>query len=176
MSLNVKRYNRYNLLGGSMPVDDSELENFYLCPEDLKKAFPRTICKESIVREYCKIDNSNKKLIEILFPKFKDSFLPTKKAVITQKISYKKPQKKGKNNIPNYWYNVEDTYNIKPDDNQHLFKNNDDLLMGQPYPILFYQSDTFKNKKPMKSVVKGRNISPWKRSEKGKYTISWDGT
>lgn len=171
MSLNVKRYNKYDLYGGREPLPD----NFYLCPDKLKKAFPRTLCKESVVDKYCKIDDYNKKLIEILFPQY-TILKSTKKADITQKISYKKPQKKNKNNVPSYWYNTEDTYNIKPDRNQELFKKNPDLKMGQPYPIVFYESDTFKNQKPMESVVKGRNISPWKRTEKGEYKISWDGT
>jgi len=174
MSSNVKRYNRYDLYGGTDTSVNALPDDFYLCPNILKKAFPRTLCKESVVNKYCKIGDDNKKLIEILFPQYK-ILKSTKKAVITQKISYKKPQKKSKK-INSYWYNTEDTYNIKPDDNQALFKKNPDLRMGQPYPIVFYESDTFKNNKPMESVVKGRSISPWKRTEKGELKISWDGT
>lgn len=176
MSLNVKRYNIYNLSGGS-GTSDSVPDNFYLCPDNLKKAFPRTLCKESPVKGYCKIDGENKKLLEILFPHYKDSFLKSNKREIqTQDFKYTKQKSKSKKNVPDYWYEMEDTYNIVPDGNQALYRKNPELKMTQPYPTVFYESDTYKKKKPMEEIVKGRSISPWKRTDKGKYKISWDGT
>lgn len=165
----VKRYTKYNLVGGSgvsLPPD------FYSCPEELKKAFPRTLCKESTHTRYRQIDYTDKELIELLFPHITFS----KNKLAPQKLSFKEPQKKNKKKIPSYWYKMDDNQSIKPDGNQQLFKIDHDLRISDPYPIIFYESDTFKKGEKMEGIITGRAISPWKRRNKGKYEKSWDGT